>query len=82
MKIGIIFWKLFQAPKPMNYKNLQKNIPVTRMDKLNFRYFAVCELFRLDQALRELTIKGIIGYRNICPEVIALINSGRLPIES
>lgn len=35
----------------------------------------------LDQALRELTIKGIIGYRNIFPEVIALINSGRLPVE-
>lgn len=35
----------------------------------------------LDHALRELTIKGIIGYRNIFPEVIALINSGRLPVE-
>jgi len=35
----------------------------------------------LDQALRELTIKGIIGYRNIFPEVIALISSGRLPVE-
>ncbi len=34
-----------------------------------------------NQALRELTIKGIIGYRNIFPEVIALINSGRLPVE-
>ncbi|MBK6732136.1 MAG: 2,3-butanediol dehydrogenase [Bacteroidetes bacterium] len=35
----------------------------------------------LDQAMRELTIKGIIGYRNIFPEVIALISSGRLPVE-
>lgn len=35
----------------------------------------------LDQAMRELTIKGIIGYRNIFPQVIALINSGRLPVE-
>lgn len=35
----------------------------------------------LDQALRELTIKGIIGYRNIFPQVIALIESGRLPVE-
>lgn len=35
----------------------------------------------LDQALRELTIKGIIGYRNIFPQVIALIDSGRLPVE-
>lgn len=36
----------------------------------------------LDQALRELTIKGIIGYRNIFPQVIALIDSGRLPVEN
>lgn len=35
----------------------------------------------LDQALRELTIKGIIGYRNIFPQVISLIESGRLPVE-
>jgi (R,R)-butanediol dehydrogenase/meso-butanediol dehydrogenase/diacetyl reductase len=35
----------------------------------------------LNHALRELTIKGIIGYRNIFPDVIALINSGRLPVE-
>lgn len=35
----------------------------------------------LDQALRELTIKGIIGYRNIFPQVIAMISSGRLPVE-
>ena len=35
----------------------------------------------LDHALRELTVKGIIGYRNIFPQVIALINSGRLPVE-
>lgn len=36
----------------------------------------------LDQTLRELTIKGIIGYRNIFPQVIALIDSGRLPVEN
>ena len=35
----------------------------------------------LNQALREITVKGIIGYRNIFPQVIALINSGRLPVE-
>ncbi|MFB9057966.1 2,3-butanediol dehydrogenase [Mariniflexile ostreae] len=35
----------------------------------------------LDQAMREITIKGIIGYRNIFPQVIALIDSGRLPVE-
>lgn len=35
----------------------------------------------LDQAMRELTVKGIIGYRNIFPEVISLISSGRLPVE-
>lgn len=35
----------------------------------------------LNQALRELTVKGIIGYRNIFPQVIALISSGRLPVE-
>lgn len=35
----------------------------------------------LDQALRELTIKGIIGYRNIFPQTIALISSGKLPVE-
>lgn len=35
----------------------------------------------LNQALRELTIKGIIGYRNIFPQVIALIENGRLPVE-
>ncbi len=35
----------------------------------------------LDQALREITIKGIIGYRNIFPQTIALIDSGRLPVE-
>ncbi len=35
----------------------------------------------LNHALRELTVKGIIGYRNIFPQVIALINSGRLPVE-
>lgn len=35
----------------------------------------------LNQALRELTVKGIIGYRNVFPQVIALISSGRLPVE-
>lgn len=35
----------------------------------------------LNQTLRELTIKGTAAYRNIFPEVIALINSGRLPVE-
>lgn len=35
----------------------------------------------LDHAIRELTVKGIIGYRNIFPEVIALIEAGRLPVE-
>lgn len=35
----------------------------------------------LNQSLRELTIKGIIGYRNIFPQVIALIDSGRMPVE-
>lgn len=35
----------------------------------------------LNQALKELTLKGIIGYRNIFPQVIALISSGRLPVE-
>jgi len=31
--------------------------------------------------LREITIKGIIAYRNIFPQVIALIDSGRMPVE-
>ncbi|MBZ0207196.1 MAG: 2,3-butanediol dehydrogenase [Flavobacteriales bacterium] len=35
----------------------------------------------LDHTLRELTIKGTAAYRNIFPEVMALINSGRLPVE-
>lgn len=35
----------------------------------------------LNQTLRELTIKGTAAYRNIFPETIALINSGRLPVE-
>lgn len=35
----------------------------------------------LNQTLRELTIIGTAAYRNIFPEVIALINSGRLPVE-
>lgn len=35
----------------------------------------------LDQVLREITIKGVIAYRNIFPQVIALINSGRMEVE-
>lgn len=35
----------------------------------------------LNQTLRELTIVGTAAYRNIFPQVIALINSGRLPVE-
>ncbi|MNT42912.1 hypothetical protein D3C72_1793520 [compost metagenome] len=31
--------------------------------------------------MREITIKGIIAYRNIFPQVIALIDSGRMPVE-
>lgn len=34
-----------------------------------------------DQVVREITIKGIIAYRNIFPEVMALIHSGRMPVE-
>ncbi|NCD72428.1 2,3-butanediol dehydrogenase [Mucilaginibacter agri] len=33
------------------------------------------------QVVREITIKGIIAYRNIFPEVINLIDSGRMPVE-
>ncbi|MBA6154602.1 2,3-butanediol dehydrogenase [Gelidibacter maritimus] len=35
----------------------------------------------LNQTLRELTIIGTAAYRNIFPETIALISSGRLPVE-
>ncbi|GGE96141.1 (R,R)-butanediol dehydrogenase / meso-butanediol dehydrogenase / diacetyl reductase [Chishuiella changwenlii] len=35
----------------------------------------------LDQVLKEITIKGVIAYRNIFPQVIALIDSGRIPAE-
>lgn len=35
----------------------------------------------LDQTLRELTIKGTAAYRNIFPQTMALISSGRLPVE-
>ncbi|HLW40541.1 MAG TPA: 2,3-butanediol dehydrogenase [Brumimicrobium sp.] len=35
----------------------------------------------LNQTLRELTIIGTAAYRNIFPHVIALISSGRLPVE-
>ena len=34
-----------------------------------------------EQVVRELTIKGIIAYRNIFPQVIDLIDSGRMPVE-
>jgi len=34
-----------------------------------------------DQVVREITIKGIIAYRNIFPQVIDLIDSGRMPVE-
>lgn len=36
----------------------------------------------LNQTLRELTIIGTAAYRNIFPETIALISSGRLPVEN
>jgi (R,R)-butanediol dehydrogenase/meso-butanediol dehydrogenase/diacetyl reductase len=35
----------------------------------------------LNHTLRELTIKGTAAYRNIFPQTISLINSGRLPVE-
>lgn len=35
----------------------------------------------LNHTLRELTIIGTAAYRNIFAEVIALINSGKLPVE-
>lgn len=35
----------------------------------------------LNQTLRELTIIGTAAYRNIFPQVIALISSGKLPVE-
>ncbi len=35
----------------------------------------------LDQVLREITVKGVIAYRNIFPEVINLIDSGRMEVE-
>lgn len=34
-----------------------------------------------DQVVREITIKGTIAYRNIFPEVIQLIHTGRMPVE-
>lgn len=33
------------------------------------------------QVAREITIKGIIAYRNIFPQVISLIDSGRMDVE-
>lgn len=35
----------------------------------------------LDQVLREITVKGVIAYRNIFPQVISLIDSGRMEVE-
>ncbi len=35
----------------------------------------------LGQVLREITIKGVIGYRNVYPQVLALIEAGRMPVE-
>ena len=35
----------------------------------------------LDQALRELTIKAIIGYRNVFPITIDLIHTGKMKAE-
>ena len=35
----------------------------------------------LDQALRELTIKAIIGYRNVFPITIDLIHTGKMKVE-
>lgn len=35
----------------------------------------------LDLVLREITIKGIIGYRNIFPKVIDLIHTGKMEVE-
>ncbi|RXK86065.1 2,3-butanediol dehydrogenase [Filimonas effusa] len=34
-----------------------------------------------DLVAREITLKGVIAYRNIFPEVINLIASGKLPVE-
>ncbi|WP_442589408.1 2,3-butanediol dehydrogenase [Pedobacter sp. AW31-3R] len=34
-----------------------------------------------DQVVREITIKGTIAYRNIFPEVMQLIATGRMPVE-
>ena len=35
----------------------------------------------LDLVLREITIKGVIGYRHVFPEVIKLIDSKQLDVE-
>ncbi|MHC5202105.1 2,3-butanediol dehydrogenase [Myroides sp. LJL119] len=35
----------------------------------------------LDQVLREITIKGVIAYRNIFGQTMDLISSGRMPVE-
>ena len=35
----------------------------------------------LDQALREITIKAIIGYRNVFPKTIELIHSGKMKVD-
>lgn len=34
-----------------------------------------------EQVVRELTVKGTIAYRNIFPQVIALIDSGKMKVE-
>ncbi|MFZ4861045.1 2,3-butanediol dehydrogenase [Sphingobacterium sp. Mn56C] len=34
-----------------------------------------------NQVIREITVKGTIAYRNIFPQVISLIDSGRMPVE-
>lgn len=35
----------------------------------------------LNQVLREITIKGVIAYRNNFPQTMDLISSGRMPVE-
>jgi len=35
----------------------------------------------LQQVLREVTVKGVIAYRNIFPQTMALITSGQMPVE-
>ncbi|WP_413512140.1 2,3-butanediol dehydrogenase [Myroides odoratus] len=35
----------------------------------------------LQQVLREITVKGVIAYRNIFPQTMKLITSGKMPVE-